>query len=835
MGVNDERISDLIKKNCYCILHANITENTYEIIWKGEYFTKKENRFGVLSKLWDRYMNKENVYGEDLSDFYEYANLDFISEYLRKYQGQENFEFEFRRNLKNVYKPICVEIIPAAEYKDDNQYVYIVVKLAGNKNREDYVRLTDLLSGLSENYGAIFYVDFEKNIVRPFRMNDIIEQAFGETFRAHPTYEKAIRAYIDNIIVERDREEMHTVTKYEFLKEQLANARSYSHEYGVERNGRMITFRYKIANLDGIGELRRAVIGFADVSAEKANDYTIYKPGQKILIVEEKDEYRDDLCSILESEYNVLVAEDGKTAIEILEEHHDDIAIVLVDLFMTAIDGYEFIKEMKRARQYSNIPFMILADSDFFKADDESEVRTLCLELGAADFAMKPFNSDIVLNRIKSIIQLTESTNMLTKLETDSLTGLYTKEFFFSRVERYLRENPEEGCIMWVSDITGLKAINEKYGIEMGDLIIKCQADNKDIIKGFILGGRIEGDKFGALIDSRYLEDLKKLISISNMGIKFPLPNIVIKHGLYHIRKKSSLPPRGMYDRALLALQKIKDTYGVYWSEYDDVLRKDLLTQRQIAENAEESLKDHQFKVFYQPKYDIRNEMTSGAEALIRWIHPELGFMNPGIFIPLFEKNGFIKELDLYVWEEVCKSLKEWKDKGIKRVPISVNVSRRDFEIKNLAKRIVELVDKYEIEHSYFHIEVTESSYADNPDLITQTIKEFHDNGFIVELDDFGAGYSSMSALSELDIDVMKLDMSIIKKDNPDSGKSILEFSMQLAKMMKLKTVAEGVETIEQVNRISSLGGDYIQGYYYSKPLPKEEFEEYLRNEQQNI
>lgn len=835
MGENDARIADIIKKNCYCILCANITENTYEIIWKGDYFTQKENRFGDLSKLWNRYMNKENVYGEDLSDFYEYANLDFISEYLRKYHGQENFEFEFRRNLESVYKPIRVEIIPTAEYENENQSVYIVVKLAGNKNREDYVRLTDLLSDLSENYGAIFYVDFEKDIVRPFRMNDIIEQVFGKTFRAHQTYEEAMNAYIDSIIVERDREEMHTVTKHEFLKEQLANARSYSHEYGVERNGRMITFRFKIANLDGIGELRRAVIGFADVSAEKANDYTIYKPGQKILIVEEPDGYRDNLCSILETEYDVLVASNGKAAIEMLEEHHDDIAIVLADLFMTAIDGYEFIKEMKRARQYSNIPFMIIADSDFLKADDESDVRTLCLELGAADFVMKPFNSDIVLNRIKSIIQLTESTNMLTKLETDSLTGLYTKEFFFSRVEKYLKENPEEDCIMWVSDITGLKAINEKYGIEMGDLVIKCQADNKDLIKGFILGGRIEGDKFGALIDNNYLEDLKKIISISNMGIKFPLSNIVIKHGLYHIRKKSTLPPRGMYDRALLALQKIKDTYGVYWSEYDDVLRKDLLTQRQIAENAEESLKGHQFKVFYQPKYDIRNEMTSGAEALIRWIHPELGFMNPGIFIPLFERNGFIKELDLYVWEEVCKSLKEWKDKGIKRVPISVNVSRRDFEIKNLAKRIVELVDKYEIEHSYFHIEVTESSYADNPDLITQTIKEFHDNGFIVELDDFGAGYSSMSALSELDIDVMKLDMSIIKKDNPDSGKSILEFSMQLAKMMKLKTVAEGVETIEQVNRISSLGGDYIQGYYYSKPLPKEEFEEYLRNEQQNI
>ena len=315
------------------------------------------------------------------------------------------------------------------------------------------------------------------------------------------------------------------------------------------------------------------------------------------------------------------------------------------------------------------------------------------------------------------------------------------------------------------------------------------------------------------------------------MGVNFPLGNVIVKNGFYHIRKRSSLPSRGMFDRALIALQKIKDNYDVYWAEYDDEIRRDLLNNRLILESGPKALKEQQFTVYYQPKYDIQNNITCGAEALIRWEHPELGFMNPGVFIPLFEQNGFIKELDYYVWDIVCQTIRSWLDKGKRIVPISVNFSRRDFDDVNLARKVIDLVDSYGIEHKFFHIEITESAYSDNPQLIKETIKVFHDNGFIVELDDFGSGYSSMSALSELDLDVMKIDVSIINSDDAYSGKSILEFSMQLAKMMKLKTVAEGVETLEQVNRILSLGGDYIQGYYYSKPLPREMFEEYLKNE----
>lgn len=821
---------------CFLILKADLTNDTYGVIQEKNMGNpvledSVEMKPG-LKELWDSYVASGGIFSEDLADFHEYVNISFVSDFFRRYHGKESFEINFRINRDGEYQPVHLDILAAEEYTNEHQIVYLYFKGVGNKLKEDYIHFDELLRGLSENYGAIYYVDFDKDIVRPFRMNQEIEEAFGDYFRSLPTYDAAMKGYINTVVSEKDREEMLAVTQYEFLKEQLKDVRAYSHEYRLERYGRELVFRFKIANMDGVGELHKAVIGFANVSQEKRTVNIDYQSGKKILIVEDEEESRKSLTEILSPYYEVIVTENGQEALEVLNRSYKDIAVVMTDLQMPVMDGYELIRQMKRTRQYSNIPVIVSTTTLVLNSDKKEEIQTICLELGASDFVLKPFNHQIVLKRIRSIIRLKESTTILYTLEKDSLTGLYAKDFFFRRVEQYLREHPEESFAMWVTDIEGLKVINEKYGIEAGDEILKIMASGRHQTEGFVLGGRIEGDKLAALVKESALVKLWEAMKKPDLGATFPVPNVVIKSGIYHIRQNSTLRPQGMYDRALLALQKIKSTYGVYCAEYDDELRKVLLTKRQVAENAEDALSEHQFIVYYQPKYDIQKGLTGGAEALIRWIHPELGFMNPGVFIPQFEQNGFIKKLDYYVWEEVCKSLKEWKDKGLRMVPVSVNVSRRDFEDECLAERVIELVDRYGIDHSYFHVEVTESAYSDNPQGIAETIRKFHDNGFIVELDDFGTGYSSMTALSELNLDIMKLDMSLIRNDDPNSDRSVLEFSVQLAKMMKLKTVAEGVETEEQVQRIASLGGDYIQGYFYSKPLPKQEFEQYLIDEQ---
>ncbi len=694
------------------------------------------------------------------------------------------------------------------------------------QKNEKVVGFDELLKGLSENYEAIYYVDFEKNQIEPYRMSRVIEERFGEFFRAKPSFEDAVDCYIKAVVSEKDREELTMVTRYAFLKEQLRDVRAFSHEYRLERDGREHVFRFKIANLDGIGELKRAVVGFADVSAEKTKDYDYYQSGHKILFVDDDNTERCLLLDVLQEKYDVAVAANGEEALKILDESYNEIALVITDLYMPVMDGYSLLKRMKGVRQYSNIPIIVLTGgSDEVKKDD-MELR--CLELGASDFILKPYNVKVILNRVNSLIRLRESTTFLHYLERDSLTGLYTKEFFYQRVGQYLRERPEDECVMFVTDIIGLKVINENYGIETGDDILKQLGDLYQKLSCFLFCGRVEGDKIAGFLRADDLEMLLDYIKENRHKQQFPVSNVIIKYGYYRIRKNTNLEPQGMYDRALLALTKIKSVYGVYISEYDDEVRKDLLLQRQIVESAEKALQDNQFTIYFQPKVNVRQEKINGAEALVRWIHPDIGFMNPADFISVFEKNGFIKKLDYYVWKEVCRSLRTWKQRGLKLVPISVNVSRRDFEDPYLAESIIAIADHYQVDHSLLHVEITESSYSDAPHRIAETVHKFHDAGFVVELDDFGSGYSSMVALNDLDVDVLKLDMSIVQKDDPKSEQSVLGFSMQLARMLQLKTVAEGVETKKQAERIAALGGDYIQGYYYFKPLPKDEFEKYM-------
>lgn len=494
---------------------------------------------------------------------------------------------------------------------------------------------------------------------------------------------------------------------------------------------------------------------------------------------------------------------------------------------MLKLADAKYLKKLFKNRQTYTFDFRVERDGKLnffrFKISNLDSVEKLRKAvIGVAD----------VTEEMDRVNELVASKVMLDMLKHDTLTGLYSKDYFFKKVENYIMAHKDERFIMWTSDILGLKIINEKYGIEKGDEVLATLANCVNSFPNCLFGGRIEGDKFSVLLKNENF-DIDSLNEKCLLGTlcEFSIPNVIVKHGVYYIKPGTSLSAQGMYDRSILALQSIKGKYGINVAEYDDKLREDLIVSRQVMEDADKALVENQFQIYYQPKHNVNEAKTGGAEALVRWMHPKLGFMSPGVFIPLFEKSGFITKLDYYTWEEVCKSISEWKKKGFADVPVSVNVSRRDFEQPRLADKIIQLVDKYGIDHSLFHIEVTESAYSDNPKMIENTIKKLHDNGFVIELDDFGTGYSSMTALSSLDLDIMKLDMSLIQNDIPGTKKNVLEFSMQLAKMMKLKTVAEGVETDEQAERIRALGGDYIQGYFYSKPLPKSQFEDYITRE----
>lgn len=413
----------------------------------------------------------------------------------------------------------------------------------------------------------------------------------------------------------------------------------------------------------------------------------------------------------------------------------------------------------------------------------------------------------------------------------DTLTGLYTKEFFLQRVEEILADNPNTEYRLLVSDIENFKMINEKYGVEKADELLQylATAEKNLMPENYIIGARINADQFVCLQYGKKQTREEGLRMEAEVLKNSPVPNLIWKHGIYYTSFDRNIPVRAMCDRACQAVNSIKGKYGVNCAVYDEKLRQSLLLQQQIEENMEDALEQKQFQVYLQPKHNLHTNKTGGAEALVRWFHPEMGFMNPGVFIPLFEKNGFICNLDNYVFESVCQILRGWMDEGKALVPISVNFSRRDFEEPGLDQRIINMVEAYQIPHELVHIEITESIFSNDPEQTVAIIQNLHDNGFIIELDDFGTGYSSLMTLNDLALDVLKLDMSLIQKDKPGQANNVLDFCAQLVKMMKLTSVAEGVETEEQLKRMQELDCDYIQGYLFSKPLPVDAFEAYLQ------
>ena len=291
------------------------------------------------------------------------------------------------------------------------------------------------------------------------------------------------------------------------------------------------------------------------------------------------------------------------------------------------------------------------------------------------------------------------------------------------------------------------------------------------------------------------------------------------------------------FDRAKLAADTVRNTFTKAIGIYDDSLRESEVFAEQLLDDFHSAIHEKQFLVYYQPKFNIQCEtpMLSSAEALVRWKHPKLGMVSPGVFIPLFEQNGLIQELDNYVWQEAAMQVRDWKERLGVSVPVSINVSRIDMYDPLLVEKLVELVKNNGLTFDELLLEITESAYTGDADQIIQKVKQLRDHGFRIEMDDFGSGYSSLNMISALPIDALKLDMQFIRtafKDRKDTR--LLEAVIQLAQTLELPTIAEGVETAEQLMALKGMGCEIVQGYYFSRPLPAAEFERFAVEKKEN-
>lgn len=545
-----------------------------------------------------------------------------------------------------------------------------------------------------------------------------------------------------------------------------------------------------------------------------SNQYNTEKP--KILLVDSNAENIALLKEIISSQYTVIDTS-PEDVFEILSNGLYDIASAIIDIRLAA----PIVKKLRGFIPTEKIP--ILISTDIENSDLEAELLTL----EVLDFLKKPYDERRVLNRLKTAIKLAEANKAIDELERDALTGLLTRKAFLLKTEQFIAANPGKKYSLIAFDFDNFKSSNSLYGVEKCNEFLAFTA--REMMKALPEGisGRYGGDQYILFFESEHDFDMQRLTRISKLILdKAPIPHQIVKMGIY-TPIDVELPIVICCDRAFLSISRIKGKYGKDYAFFEEELQSQLLNEQRIIETMERALEECQFQVFYQPKHETISGNIAGAEALVRWNHPEYGFMSPGQFIPLFERNGFIVKLDSFVLEQVCKDIQRWKQDGLPLVPISVNVSRRDFIESGCIDKQYQIIEKYNIDHSLLHMEVTESLYSENTDLIISQVKRTQEMGFVIEMDDFGAGYSSLGSLSTFPLNVLKLDISFVR--NIVKNEIVIENIIKMAHRMGLLVIAEGAETVEQFKILRTLGCDYIQGYYFSKPLPVKEFEAYLK------
>lgn len=414
----------------------------------------------------------------------------------------------------------------------------------------------------------------------------------------------------------------------------------------------------------------------------------------------------------------------------------------------------------------------------------------------------------------------------------DSLTGIGNLNLFVEDSRRLLDKNHDAKYVVCKFDIQNLKLLNEIYGFERGDEILKKLAETLSLILDPEVDAyaRISGDDFivlkryGKIEDNEGFRIRSERIFFGAIGDE--LEHLVkLKFGVYYIQDNAE-SISAILEKANYAHSICKITPNLYKFVYDESIKQRAIEEKRLEARMSEAILKKQFMLYLQPKYYLLDESIAGAEALVRWSSEDgTSIVYPNSFIPLFEKNGFITKLDMYMLERACELIRSWMDSGITPVTISINFSRLHLLNPNFTKEICEITDRFGIERKYIEIELTESTMFKNEEIMLKVLEELHESGFTLSMDDFGSGYSSLGLLKNLPVDVIKIDRQFFSDNRFKSrSRTVIENVMQMAKKLNIHTVAEGVETKEHIDFLRETGCDIVQGYYYSKPVPVSEF-----------
>lgn len=791
----------------YRILKIDLEADSYEIIEQGNNDPLRElyQKESISACLKD-VAEKGYIHEEDYKEYTEFCSLEHLKKIFL--DGSQYASLQYRRVLEGQYRWVSMEIVRSTEYREDNQQVVMYIR----DINDDYLKLLQIAMCHTLDSVGIVSANISQGICLSFA---------GKRDELECQSEESIDTYIQRVseMIPMPESREHFCQMFSqqnmlrlFTEGTAALSMEAAFFYSEEQQPCVLRINVDMACNSFSREIE-GVLHFTDVTVayliENVPQKIYQKDYENIIIIDAKREkmIKTDVLSSVISDY--LKKEEAYEGYRSYSSHR---AVVESER-----------ERFKKCVELSTIKEGLRKDKQYFftihETDKTGEVR------------LKRYSYIYIDERVDIIVGAREDITEFS--EKDVLTGGYNRRGFIRITERLLNEVPDRTkYAVLFFNVKNFKAVNELFGVESGDVVLQNIFRTLTYSKlSPVITARVESDHFVCLVENKNL-DFEELTSVcDNKFVKDgKCMNLIIRCGIFYVEEKP-MKISGMIDRAKLAKRYITDEYVQPYMVYDHSMQVAYIDKAKLAGELQEGIAKEQFKVYYQPVIDTKTGKIASAEALIRWIHPDKGFISPALFIPALEENGHISELDFYVLKKVWQFINDRCENNKFVVPISVNLSWMDFYDEIMMEKILKEMDRFR-ENGREHMarfEITETSYAAIRENRSGILESLRIKNAKILLDDFGSGFSSFGMLQDYDFDILKIDMSFIRKigENPKT-KSIVHSIIGMAHEIGIKTIAEGVETEEQVSFLRQSGCDYIQGYYYSKPLPEEEFVGFL-------
>jgi len=568
------------------------------------------------------------------------------------------------------------------------------------------------------------------------------------------------------------------------------------------------------------------------------SDTQKYEERPIVVLADDDPSIRLMVRHVLESEdFDIVEASDGLEAIKAVEKHHP--ALILLDAVMPGIDGFTTCQQIKE-KGHTDIPVMMITGLD----DDASVERAY--EVGAIDFITKPIKWAVLKHRVKSVVSKVIAERKVQLLAyQDTLTSLPNRLLFADRLEQAVvrSERSRTSMALMLIDIDDFKLVNDSFGHDAGDKLIKAvgQLISKSLRRADTIA-RLGGDEFAVIIEG--IESAEDAISIADNLTTILEHNVRLDDQETYTSASIGIavyPDDGKDARTLLknadtAMFRAKESGRHCFQFYKPEMSVSAMERLELENSLKAAFESDEFVIHYQPIIDIHKNEITGVEALLRWQHPEKGMIQPEEFVDVVEDCGLIIALGEWMINSVCKQVRIWQDAGLKEQNVSINLAARQFTEQDLVAVFKQAIAEYDIEASSLAVEITELTLIDNLGEVESTLKKLREMGMKVLLDDFGTGYASLAYLKEFPVDIVKIDRDFIA-GIPDSREdsAIVEAISGLTRGLKLTLLAEGVENERQLDMLKGLGCQYGQGYYWSKAIPGDEYEQFYMNQIYNI